>query len=83
MSDYEEQQSFVDVHFDITQDRVKSFLELFAPTYKGYILDQTPKQLHSKEYIIRIGCLKADIKILPKFVNDQINKSVGGYKNGR
>ena len=24
------------------------------PTYKGYILDQTPNQLHSKEFIIRI-----------------------------
>ena len=54
MPDHEEQATFVDVHFDVTQERIKSFLQQFAPTCKGYVLDQTPNQLHSKEFIIRI-----------------------------
>ncbi len=54
MSDNEEQNTFIDIHFDITKERIKLFLQQFAPGYKGYILDQTPKQLHSKEYIVRI-----------------------------
>ena len=54
MSDYEEQKPFVDVNFGVTHERIISFLHQFAPTYKGYLLDQTPKQLHSKEFILRI-----------------------------
>lgn len=55
MFNHEKPTNFVDVHFDVTQEeRVRSFLEQFAPDYKGYLLDQTPNQIHSKEFIIRI-----------------------------
>src|SRR4051794_30535139 len=55
MSDHAEQISFVDVHFDVMlKERIIRFIKQFAPTYKGYLLDQTPNQLYSKEFIIRI-----------------------------
>src|SRR5689334_14995593 len=55
MSNHEKQEPLVEVYFDVTyEERIRRFLELFSPTYKGYLLDQTPTQMHSREFMIRI-----------------------------
>jgi len=54
MFNHEEEKSFVIVNFHVTQERIRKFLEQFAPGYTGYLLDQTSYQLHSQAFMIRI-----------------------------